>query len=87
LAVNCIKIHGGLPDLVVLDPFLGIGHSGLAAKECGVRRFVGFEIDPEYLEVARTVLKVPLPAGSRPVHRRRAASGGTDGQVLFDLGE
>lgn len=86
LAVNCIKIHGGLPDLVVLDPFLGIGHSGLAARECGIRRFLGFEIDPEYLEVARTVLNAPAPAGSRPVYRRRAP-GDSDGQALFDLGD
>src|SRR5262245_14514581 len=53
LAVNCIKVHGSRPDLVMMDPFLGIGHSALAAKECGVGHFIGFDIDPEYVAVAR----------------------------------
>lgn len=48
LAVQCIKLHGK-PDAVVLDPFLGIGHSAIAAKRCGAARFIGFEIDEEYL--------------------------------------
>jgi hypothetical protein len=41
-----------------MDPFLGIGHSGLAAKECSglVSEFVGFDIDEEYLKVACDVL-------------------------------
>ncbi len=85
LAANCIKIHGHVPDLVVLDPFLGIGHSGVAAKQCRVRRFVGFEIDPEYMEVARVALNAPALPNSGPVHRRVSASAG-NGQTLFDLG-
>jgi len=40
----------------MLDPFLGIGHSALAAKKCGIDRFIGFEIDPEYVRVAKLVL-------------------------------
>ena len=57
LAAQCIKIHGCKPDSVVLDPFLGIGHSAFAAKECGVEHFVGFEIDPEYVRVAKANLR------------------------------
>ena len=53
LAVNCIKLHGNGPDMVMLDPFLGIGHSAIAAKRCGIGRFYGFDIDPEYVENAR----------------------------------
>jgi len=56
LAVNCIKIHGLRSDLVMLDPFLGIGHSALAAKQCGIRHFVGFDVDSEYVQVARMAL-------------------------------
>jgi site-specific DNA-methyltransferase (adenine-specific) len=56
LAVNCIKVHGCRPDLVMLDPFLGIGHSALAAKQCGIGRFYGFDIDPGYVAVARREL-------------------------------
>jgi site-specific DNA-methyltransferase (adenine-specific) len=57
LALNCIKIHGCRSNLIVMDPFLGIGHSALAAKQCGIRRFIGFDIDPSYVEVARMALE------------------------------
>jgi site-specific DNA-methyltransferase (adenine-specific) len=53
LAAQCIRIHGCRPGLVMLDPFLGIGHAALAARECAVERFIGFEIDESYLNTAR----------------------------------
>src|SRR2546430_17170508 len=53
LVVNCITIHGVSPDLVMMDPFLGIGHSVVAAKQCGIRHFIGFDIDPDYVKLAR----------------------------------
>jgi len=53
LAEWCIKLHGQRPDLVMLDPFLGIGHSATAAAACGVGKFIGFEIDDGYLAEAR----------------------------------
>jgi site-specific DNA-methyltransferase (adenine-specific) len=56
LAEFCIKIHGSKPDLVVMDPFLGIGHSALAAKRCGIKEFIGFDIDPSYVKLARAAL-------------------------------
>jgi site-specific DNA-methyltransferase (adenine-specific) len=56
LAENCIRIHGVSSEMVVLDPFLGLGHSALAAKRCHVRRFIGFEIDPNYLKLATETL-------------------------------
>jgi DNA modification methylase len=37
----------------MLDPFVGIGHSALAAKQCAIGHFIGFDIDREYLSVAR----------------------------------
>jgi hypothetical protein len=42
-----------------MDPFLGIGHSAIAAQECSdlVKAFIGFDIDEEYLMVAREALK------------------------------
>ena len=36
----------------MLDPFLGIGNSAIAAQRCGVKKFVGFEIDEDYLAEA-----------------------------------
>lgn len=86
LAVNCIKIHGCNPELAVLDPFLGIGHSALAAKQCGVRQFVGFDIDREYVDVARALLEGASPEISKPIKAPRQRSKGTtdaDEPTLF----
>jgi hypothetical protein len=35
-----------------MDPFLGIGASAVAAAQCGANAFIGFELDPEYLNIA-----------------------------------
>jgi site-specific DNA-methyltransferase (adenine-specific) len=48
LATNAILLHGASSEICVLDPFNGIGHTALAAVGCGVGRFYGFDIDPEY---------------------------------------
>ncbi len=53
LAVNCIKLHGISRVQTMLDPFLGIGNSAVAAQRCGVPKFIGFEIDESYLAEAR----------------------------------
>jgi site-specific DNA-methyltransferase (adenine-specific) len=53
LAAQCFRLHGCGSDSVAMDPFLGIGHSAIAAKQCGLARFIGFEIDEEYLNEAR----------------------------------
>ena len=52
LAVNCIKLHGVTRVQTMLDPFLGIGNSAAAARECNVPKFIGFEIDESYLAEA-----------------------------------
>lgn len=49
------------PDAVVLDPFCGSGTTGVAAVAAG-RRFVGLEMNPEYLELSRRRLEAaPRP--------------------------
>jgi site-specific DNA-methyltransferase (adenine-specific) len=53
LAEWCIKLHGVSRVHTMLDPFLGIGNSAIAAQRCGVKRFIGFEIDETYLEEAK----------------------------------
>jgi site-specific DNA-methyltransferase (adenine-specific) len=53
LPERCIRLHGNCGELTVMDPFLGIGSSWVAAERCGVRRFVGFELDEAFVEVAR----------------------------------
>jgi len=41
----------------MLDPFLGIGNSAVAAQRCGVKNFIGFEIDEAYLTEAKRRLE------------------------------
>ena len=39
------------PHGIVLDPFMGSGSTGVAAKRLGYE-FIGFELDPEYFKIA-----------------------------------
>jgi site-specific DNA-methyltransferase (adenine-specific) len=63
LAQNCIKLHGVRDGLVMLDPFLGIGNSAIAAQRCGVKHFIGFEIDEDYLAEAERRIASTNSAG------------------------
>ena len=90
LAANCLKVHGCNPDLVMMDPFLGIGHSALAAKQCGIRRFIGFDIDSEYVEVARKSLAKGVTEPTPELRRQPARSPRKrpdQPDMLFDVGE
>lgn len=53
LAEMCVKLHGVPSDggLVVLDPFMGTGTTAAAAKRLTCH-YVGFDIDPHYVEIA-----------------------------------
>ena len=53
LAEWCTKLHGGARVQTMLDPFLGIGNSAVAAQRCGVKEFIGFEVDEKYLAEAK----------------------------------
>lgn len=44
------------PNGTVLDPFMGSGSTGVAAKELGFN-FVGCELSPEYFEIAQKRIK------------------------------
>jgi site-specific DNA-methyltransferase (adenine-specific) len=57
LAEWCIKLHGAPRVKTMLDPFLGIGNSAVAAQRCGVKKFIGFEIDEAYLAQAKRRLE------------------------------
>jgi site-specific DNA-methyltransferase (adenine-specific) len=58
LAEWCIKLHGVSRVKTMLDPFLGIGNSAVAAKNYSVKRFIGFEIDKTYLAEAKRRLQL-----------------------------
>ena len=57
LVKNCLLIVGAKSKSHVMDPFLGIGTSAVAAAEAGISRFTGFEIDKEYLRVAQEAVE------------------------------
>jgi site-specific DNA-methyltransferase (adenine-specific) len=58
----CLKLHGLSKDLVVLDPFLGIGSTAIASFRLGVS-FVGFEIDQNYLD--ETITRLSLESSDK----------------------
>lgn len=65
LAVNCIKLHGISRVQTMLDPFLGIGNSAVAAQQCAVPKFIGFEVDEAYLaETKRRLAETPRKAST-----------------------
>lgn len=51
LARRLIKLFSFHGD-IVLDPFLGSGTTAMVAKQLG-RNYIGFEINPEFCEIAR----------------------------------
>jgi len=68
LAEWCIKLRGVSRVHTMLDPFLGIGNSAVAAQRCGVKRFIGFEIDKTYLTEAKRRLRSTNPKSAATVH-------------------
>jgi len=57
LVEQCIRIHGKGSQTRLLDPFLGIGTSAVAAKKQALGEFTGIELDAHYLETARERLR------------------------------
>lgn len=60
----CIRLHGRRSDLVMLDPFLGIGNSAIAARKAGIHAFIGFELSRQYIETAKASLEMQIPKPS-----------------------
>ncbi len=57
LVEQCIRLHGNAGATRLLDPFLGIGTSAIAAQRQQVAQFTGIELDAHYLETARERLR------------------------------
>ena len=51
---HLLNIHSNVGD-VVLDPFMGSGTTGVAAKNLN-RNFIGFEQDEKYFNIAKSRL-------------------------------
>jgi len=56
----CARLHGISRAGVLMDPFLGLGSSAIAAAQLGVD-FVGVELDRHYLDEAIARVKASLP--------------------------
>ena len=65
LVEPCIAL-GSEPGDLVLDPFLGSGTTAEVALRMG-RRFLGIELNPEYVEIARRRLDRPSADAARVV--------------------
>jgi site-specific DNA-methyltransferase (adenine-specific) len=69
----CVRLHGLDRVDRVVDPFVGIGSSGIAAARLGLN-FAGFDVDPEYLAIARERIAGAIePTLRSKVRRARAA--------------
>lgn len=53
LVEQCIRIHGKGTETRLMDPFLGIGTSAIAASRQKIAAFTGIELDAHYLETAK----------------------------------
>ena len=60
LVEQCLRLHGKGERTRMLDPFLGIGSSAVAAQRNGLEHFTGIELDEHYLGVARERLESTL---------------------------
>jgi site-specific DNA-methyltransferase (adenine-specific) len=60
LAELCALIHGKGTATRMLDPFLGIGSSAIAALRLAIQDFTGIEIDEHYLDAARDRLDTEM---------------------------
>jgi site-specific DNA-methyltransferase (adenine-specific) len=59
----CIKMHGvNRKDMLVYDPFMGIGTTALACIRLGVN-YIGTEIDAEYIKVAKNDISIRKKEG------------------------
>ena len=65
LVEQCVRLHGQEHVQHLLDPFVGIGSSAIAAQRMNIPKFTGFDIDSGYLETARERLSIDAAESSQ----------------------
>ena len=72
LPERCYRLHGVDRIRLAVDPFVGLGASGVAAARCGLP-FLGFDLDEEYLSTAtrRIESEVAVPRPEKARMRRK----------------
>jgi site-specific DNA-methyltransferase (adenine-specific) len=68
------KCRKGFKPALVLDPFMGSGTTAVVARRLG-RDFMGFEMNPEYVRMARLRLKSSAPTANNSEQTPGDASG------------
>jgi len=75
LVTRLIEIYTNSDDRVVLDPFVGVGTTALAAKRMG-KHGIGIELNPDFASKARARCEAPfmfdVPGGSAVIHNADA---------------
>lgn len=67
-------ILAGCPEGgIVLDPFFGAGTTGLVARRHN-RNFIGIELNPQYVEIAKNRIKGEFPSFAVDVRKRDVVS-------------
>jgi site-specific DNA-methyltransferase (adenine-specific) len=61
LPKRCLKLHGVDKIKTVMDPFMGIGTTAVAAIELGLD-FVGCEVEKEYYEISKKKVLGRIPS-------------------------
>ncbi|HWC67026.1 MAG TPA: site-specific DNA-methyltransferase [Acidimicrobiales bacterium] len=85
LPEQLIRLYTFENDLV-LDPFMGSGSALVAAALLG-RRYVGYDLDPGYVELARRRVQDALQVRSAAPSAPASASAGPDGAGAVQLAE
>ncbi len=80
LPERLIHLHTFIDDLV-LDPFLGSGTTAVAAARAG-RRWVGYDTDPSYVEIARRRVAAEVAAPGRDTYLDDAVERGQSMSAL-----
>lgn len=65
----CLRLHGRDRIRRVMDPFSGLGSTGVAARSLGLK-FIGFEIDEVYLDWSRERIESAAQNGTGDSRRR-----------------